>query len=30
MGLREFVPKKKELTGDWGKMCNEKLHDVYF
>jgi hypothetical protein len=24
-----FGPKKDEVTGDWRRMHNEKLHDTY-
>ena len=24
-----FEPKRKEVTGDWKKLCNE-IHGVYF
>jgi hypothetical protein len=26
---REFEPKRDEVTGDWRKLHNEKLHDFY-
>jgi hypothetical protein len=29
-GLRRiFGPKKDEVTGEWGKLHNEELHDLY-
>jgi hypothetical protein len=27
--LRIFGPKRDEVTGNWGKLHNEELHDVY-
>jgi hypothetical protein len=27
---RIFVPKRDEVTGEWRKLLNEKLHDLYF
>ena len=24
-----FVLKRGEVTGDWRKLCNEELHDLY-
>jgi hypothetical protein len=27
---RIFGPTRDEVTGGWGKLHNEKLHDVYF
>jgi hypothetical protein len=26
---RIFVPKKHEVTGEWRKLRNEELHDLY-
>jgi hypothetical protein len=26
---RMFGPKKHEVTGDWRKLHNEELHDLY-
>jgi hypothetical protein len=26
---RIFGPKGNEVTGDWGKLHNEKLHNLY-
>jgi hypothetical protein len=26
---RIFGPKRDEVTGEWGKLHNEKLHDLY-
>jgi hypothetical protein len=31
MALRRiFRPKKDEVTGEWVKLHNEKLHNLYF
>jgi hypothetical protein len=27
---RIFVPKRDEVTGEWRKLHNEELHDLYF
>jgi hypothetical protein len=27
---RIFVPKRNEVTGEWRKLHNEELHDLYF
>jgi hypothetical protein len=27
---RIFDPKRDEVTGDWGKLPNEELHNLYF
>jgi hypothetical protein len=27
--LRIFGPKRDEVTGEWGKLHNEELHDLY-
>jgi hypothetical protein len=27
--LREFGPKRDDVTGDWRKLHNEELHDLY-
>jgi hypothetical protein len=27
--LRIFGPKREELTGEWRKLHNEELHDLY-
>jgi hypothetical protein len=27
---RRFGPKKDEVTGEWKKLHNEELHDLYF
>jgi hypothetical protein len=27
---RIFGPKRDEVTGGWGKLQNEVLHDLYF
>jgi hypothetical protein len=27
---RVFEPKREEVTGSWGKLCNEELHNMYF
>jgi hypothetical protein len=27
--LRIFVPKRDEVTGEWRKLHNEELHDLY-
>jgi hypothetical protein len=27
--LRIFGPRKDEVTGEWGKLHNEKLNDLY-
>jgi hypothetical protein len=27
---RIFGPKNDELTGEWGKVHNEELNDLYF
>jgi hypothetical protein len=27
---RMFVPKRDEVTGDWNKLHNEELHNLYF
>jgi hypothetical protein len=27
--LRLFEPKRDEVTGEWRKLQNEELHDVY-
>jgi hypothetical protein len=24
-----FGPKRNEVTGEWRKLCNEELHDLY-
>jgi hypothetical protein len=24
-----FGPKRNEMTGEWKRLCNEKLYDVY-
>jgi hypothetical protein len=26
---RIFVPKRDEVTGEWRKLYNEELHDLY-
>jgi hypothetical protein len=26
---RKFVPKRDEITGDWRKLHNEELNDVF-
>jgi hypothetical protein len=26
---RIFGPKRDEVTGEWGKLHNEELHDLY-
>jgi hypothetical protein len=26
---RIFVPKRDEMKGDWRKLCNEELHNLY-
>jgi hypothetical protein len=26
---RIFMPKRKEVTGEWRKLHNEKLNDLY-
>jgi hypothetical protein len=26
---RIFGPKRDEMTGDWGKLYNEKLHNLF-
>jgi hypothetical protein len=26
---RTFGPRKDEVTGDWGKLHNEELHNLY-
>jgi hypothetical protein len=26
---RIFGPKRDEVTGEWRKLCNEELHDLY-
>jgi hypothetical protein len=26
---RIFVPKRDEVTGEWRKLHNEELHDLY-
>jgi hypothetical protein len=26
---RIFVPKRSEVTGGWGKLHNEELHNLY-
>jgi hypothetical protein len=26
---RIFGPKRDEMTGEWRKLCNEELHDLY-
>jgi hypothetical protein len=26
---RIFGPKRDEVTGDWSKLCNEELHNLY-
>jgi hypothetical protein len=26
---RIFVPKRDEITGEWRKLHNEELHDLY-
>jgi hypothetical protein len=26
---RKFVPKRDEVTGEWRKLHNEELHDLY-
>jgi hypothetical protein len=26
---RIFGPKRNEVTGEWGKLHNEELHDLY-
>jgi predicted small integral membrane protein len=28
--LRIFGPKRDEVTGEWRKLHNEELHDLYF
>jgi hypothetical protein len=27
---RIFVPKMEKVTGEWRKLHNEELHDLYF
>jgi hypothetical protein len=27
---RIFEPKREEVTGGWGKLHNERLHNLYF
>jgi hypothetical protein len=27
--LRIFGPKREEVTGEWRKLRNEELHDLY-
>jgi hypothetical protein len=27
---RRFGPKREEVTGEWRKLHNEELHDLYF
>jgi hypothetical protein len=27
---RTFGPKRDEVTGEWRKLHNEELHDLYF
>ena len=27
---RVFGPKRDEVTGEWRKLCNEELTDLYF
>ena len=27
---RVFVPKRDEVTGEWGKIHNEEFSDLYF
>jgi hypothetical protein len=27
---RIFGPKKDEVTGEWRKLLNEELHDLYY
>jgi hypothetical protein len=27
---RIFEPKRNEMTGEWRKLHNEELHDLYF
>ena len=27
---RIFWPKQDEMTGEWGKLRNEKLNDLYY
>jgi hypothetical protein len=30
MVRRIFVPKRDEITGDWKKLHNKKLHKLYY
>jgi hypothetical protein len=27
--MKIFKPKREEVTGDWRKLLNEELHDLY-
>jgi hypothetical protein len=27
--ITKFFTKKEEVTGDWGKLCNKALHNMY-
>jgi hypothetical protein len=27
---RIYGPKREEVTGDWRKLLNKELHDLYF
>jgi hypothetical protein len=28
--MRKFGPKREEVTGDWRRLHNEELNDLYF